>query len=152
MPQLASEVVVLGDDVASWSSVGGHKIGAWFASLGSKRGRRKAAAVAAAAANGLPPLPSSSSTSSASSTHCNSGNNNTTHRSFTLGKMTTTIVWLWSSFHRLLFLINTSEYFLLVPSAFTFFTSTLAAVDTHFHLATPFFYDHLLSRFTIYYG
>lgn len=90
MPQLTTTTVVACElalvdnpppppvDVsASWSTVGGHKIGAWFASLGSRRGRRKAAF-----ANGLPlvspvhpphPPPTSS------------GNNNTTHRSFTLG-------------------------------------------------------------------
>lgn len=76
MPQLAEVSVVtsvVAMDEMSWSTVGGHKIGAWFASLGSRgRGRRKAAAVAAAAAN---------NTGSAA-------NNNTT-RSFTLGKKST---------------------------------------------------------------
>jgi hypothetical protein len=76
MPQLAevgvvTSVVVM--DEMSWSTVGGHKIGHWFASLGSRgRGRRKAAAVAAAAA-------------AANSANNGVANNNTT-RSFTLGK------------------------------------------------------------------
>lgn len=72
MPQLAEVSVVtsvVAMDEMSWSTVGGHKIGAWFASLSSRgRGRRKAAAVAAAAANNTGAV-----------------NNNTT-RSFTLGK------------------------------------------------------------------
>ena len=77
MPQLAEVNVaasVVAMDEMSWSTVGGHKIGAWFASLGSRgRGRRKAAAVAAAVA--------------ANNTTNNGvvSNNNTT-RSFTLGK------------------------------------------------------------------
>lgn len=66
MPQLA-EVVTM-DEMSTWSSVGGHKIGAWFASLGSKRGRRKAAAVAANVVN------------------CAGTTNNNTTRSFTLGE------------------------------------------------------------------
>jgi len=73
MPQL-SEVgmVTVVDEVSSWSSAGGHKIGAWFASLGSKRGRRKAAAVAAA--------------NSTNNVHAVGNNNLTATRSFTLGK------------------------------------------------------------------
>ena len=73
MPQLAEVNVVtsVAMDEMSWSTVGGHKIGHWFASLGSRgRGRRKAAAVAAAAA---------------AATNNGVANNNTT-RSFTLGK------------------------------------------------------------------
>ncbi|KZS20748.1 Uncharacterized protein APZ42_012403 [Daphnia magna] len=77
MPQLAEVSVVssvVAMDEMSWSTVGGHKIGHWFASLGSRgRGRRKAAAVAAAAA-------------AANCTNNAVANNNTT-RSFTLGKM-----------------------------------------------------------------
>ena len=73
MPQL-SEVgmVTVVDEVSSWSSAGGHKIGAWFASLGSKRGRRKAAAVAAA--------------NSTNNVHAVGNNYLTATRSFTLGK------------------------------------------------------------------
>ncbi|XP_046440413.1 cyclin-dependent kinase 17-like isoform X2 [Daphnia pulex] len=75
MPQLAEVGVVtsvVAMDEMSWSTVGGHKIGHWFASLGSRgRGRRKAAAVAAAAA-------------AANSANNGVANNNTT-RSFTLG-------------------------------------------------------------------
>lgn len=78
MPQLAEVNVVTSVvtmDEMSWSTVGGHKIGHWFASLGSRgRGRRKAAAVAAAAA-------AANSTNNGSCV----ANNNTT-RSFTLGK------------------------------------------------------------------
>lgn len=77
MPQLAEVGVVtsvVAMDEMSWSTVGGHKIGHWFASLGSRgRGRRKAAAVAAAAA-------------AANSANNGVANNNTT-RSFTLGKI-----------------------------------------------------------------
>lgn len=71
MPQGSEVVNVVPMDDVSWSSVGSHKLSAWFASLGSRgRGRRKAAAVAAA-------------TSSVAGTATT--NNNTT-RSFTLGK------------------------------------------------------------------
>ena len=86
MPQLAEVSVVtsvVAMDEMSWSTVGGHKIGHWFASLGSRgRGRRKAAAVAAAAA-------------AANSTNNGVANNNTT-RSFTLGKMIARLIWPYS--------------------------------------------------------
>jgi hypothetical protein len=88
MPQLAEVSVVtsvVAMDEMSWSTVGGHKIGHWFASLGSRgRGRRKAAAVAAAAA------------AAANSTNNGVANNNTT-RSFTLGKMIARLIWRYSA-------------------------------------------------------